>query len=122
MTRALASSFADSVDLAAFKKCKARGHPDTFCFRVGDNGIGLWGDSTVAGTGPACALPSHIWLPFYYIARKKKVLVKHGKKVVTCELRDTLPNTSGRIDLNPDACESLGLMPPVLAAVLWGWV
>src|SRR5688572_27886450 len=41
-----ASSFADPKDVAAFKRCKAQGKTDQQCFRVGDNGIGLWGDDT----------------------------------------------------------------------------
>ena len=43
---ALASSFADPADVAAFRKCKRTGKTDQQCFRVGDNGIGQFGAIT----------------------------------------------------------------------------
>src|SRR5687767_7411763 len=42
----LASAFAYHADIVAFRKCKAQGKSDQQCFKVGDNGIGLWGDAT----------------------------------------------------------------------------
>src|SRR4029077_18273445 len=70
-----ASSFADPADVAAFNECKARGNSDIYCFQLGDNGIGCWGDSTVEGTGPSCALP-----PEYMSARwGTKSAAKHKK-------------------------------------------
>lgn len=60
----IASSFADPADVAAFKRCKANGGTDAQCFRIGDNAIGAWGDSTAEGTGPSCALPPEDWQPF----------------------------------------------------------
>ena len=51
-----ASSFADPVDVVAFKKCLKSGRSEVQCFALGDNGIGLWGDDTTVAT-PICALP-----------------------------------------------------------------
>lgn len=73
-------------------------------FNYGDNGLGSTNLSTVAGTGPAVALP-HPW-------ESRKVRVLFNGKSIACEVRDTAPH--GVIDLNPDACAALGLEPPVL--------
>jgi hypothetical protein len=125
-----ASSFADPKDIAAFARCKARGKSDEECFKVGDNGIGCWGDSTAQGTGPSCALP-----PDYMIskwgsikaAKHKKVLVEKNGKSVVCVLKDRMPwvknlANAARIDLNPDAVAALGLKPPIMTSVEWSWV
>lgn len=121
-----ASSFADPADVRAFRHCKSDGGTDQQCFKVGDNGIGKWGDDCTEGSGPRCALPPEVWSTFGSAARGKKVLVTHGDKSVVCELRDTMPHianlaNAARIDLNPDACAALGLMPPVMADVTWQW-
>lgn len=121
-----ASSFADPADVAAFKRCKAKGHSDEYCFAYGDNGIGCWGDDTTTNV-PMCALPREDWIAFGSAARGKKVLVAAGGKSVVCELRDTMPwkrnikNGAG-IDLNPAACKALGLKPPILVDATWEWV
>jgi hypothetical protein len=125
-----ASSFADPRDIARFAKCKAQGKSDDQCFRVGDNAIGCWGDSTAQGTGPSCALP-----PDYMInkwghineAKHKQVLVEKGDKSVVCVLKDRMPwvknlKNAARIDLNPDACEALGIPIPAMTSVEWSWV
>jgi hypothetical protein len=124
--RVLGSSFADPADISAFKRCKQNGGTDRECFKKGDNAIGLWGDSTAAGTGPSCALPPEIWRPFYNTARKKRVAVRRGTELVVCELKDTMPqlaniSNGAGIDLNPDAGEALGLHPPFLTTVEWKW-
>jgi hypothetical protein len=122
----IASSFADPADVTAFKRCKDKGGSDHDCFRVGDNAVGLWGDSTEEGTGPSCALPPDDWHPFYNTARLKKVLVKANENEVVCELKDTMPpktyitNGAG-IDLNPDAVRALGLEPPIMESATWQW-
>ncbi len=118
--KTIATSFADPADIRAFIKCKATGQTDLQCFRVGDNGIGLWGDSTVEGTGPCCALPASAWHEYYSTARKKKVIVEVGGKTAVCELKDT-SGSRNVIDLNPDACALLGLTPPVKAPAKWRW-
>lgn len=126
-----ASSFADPDDVAAFNRCKDAGGSDNECFKVGDNGIGCWGQSTVVGTGPSCALPPEYMTEKWgskSAAKNKKVLVRHkisGKKV-TCVLKDQMPSVANlankaRIDLNPDACYALDLEPPIMEPVIWVW-
>jgi len=120
-----ASSFADPSDITAFKKCKAQGKTDQQCFAVGDNGIGCWGDSTVAGTGSACALPPEDWRQIKN-PRGKLVLVSANGKDVLCKLKDTMPRKTNIkngavIDLNPDAAHALGLKPPFLVDCSWKW-
>lgn len=121
-----ASSFADPADVAAFKRCKAQGKSDQECFKVGDNGVGKWGDDTTADT-PMCALPPEDWQQFGNAARGKKVLVKCEGREVVCELRDTMPKkenikNGASIDLNPAAWKALGHTPPQMRAATWQWV
>ena len=122
-----ASSFADPADIAAFKRCKASGLSDQQCFRVGDNGIGKWGDDCTVNT-PICALPPEMWQEFGDSARGKKVLVTGNKASVVCELRDTMPHlehihNGAGIDLNEAACHALGMRPPMmLDGATWQWV
>lgn len=121
-----ASSFADPADVRAFRRCKAQGKTDHECFRVGDNGIGRWGDDT---TGPKamCALPPEDWQPIAPYARGKRVLVTANGRSVICELRDTMPakanikNGAG-IDLNPAAVAALGLRPPIMINATWQFI
>lgn len=124
-----ASEFADPGDIHAFRQCKNEGGSDQQCFRVGDNGIGVWGDDTTVST-PMCALPPEIWKARWgpgNLARGQKVLVRVADRQVTCELRDTMPalahitNHAG-IDLNHFACEELGLHSPVLVTASWQWL
>ena len=58
----IASSFADLADVEAFKKAKAKGLTDQEAFKVGDNGVGAWGDFTAQEDTPMCALPPEDWL------------------------------------------------------------
>jgi hypothetical protein len=129
--RVIASSFADPADVRAFEKCKAQGKTDQQCFKVGDNGIGCWGDSTKEGTGPSCALPpedmEETWSaipPSYKEARFQSVKVVANNQSVFCELKDRMPHrknikNGAGIDLNPDACAALGLKPPVKIPATW---
>lgn len=124
-TAGYATSFADPADVAAFRKCKAQGKSDAQCFKVGDNGIGCWGDDTTAAR-PMCALPPEDWKPLGKNARGAKVLVIVGYKSVLCELRDTMParrniKNGAVIDLNPAACKALGLTPPMKAHCAWAF-
>jgi hypothetical protein len=120
-----ASSFADPADIRAFKKCKAQGKSDQECFKVGDNGIGKWGDDTTVDR-PMCALPPDDWEQFSN-PRGKLVRVVCGGLEVVCELRDTMPrkknikNGAG-IDLNQAAWKALGKTPPVMEKANWSWV
>lgn len=122
-----ASSFADPQDVRKFRQCKLKGMSDAEAFRYGDNGIGRWGDRTDEGTGPACALPPEDWEHLGAKARGAKVRVTVGDKSIVCLLKDTMPHrrnikNGAGIDLNPDACEDLGLTPPVMVAAVWEWV
>ena len=121
----MASSFADPADVAAYRKCKRQGKSDAQCRKVGDNGVGCWGDDTTANV-PMCALPPEDWKPLKK-PRGAKVRVTVGKRSVVCELRDTMPKkeniTNGAgIDLNPAACAALGLTPPVMVRAVWEFV
>lgn len=128
-----ASSFADPADIEAFDKCKAAGGTDDECFKYGDNGIGCWGDSTVKGTGPSCALPpEYMEEKWGSVANAKNKLVKvvRGNQPasdVICTLKDRMPHlenlaNEARIDLNYDACAALGWKPPIMEKVIWWWV
>lgn len=124
--RVKASSFADPGDIAAFRRCKERGHSDKFCFAYGDNGIGRWGDDTTVNV-PMCALPPEDWKSLGDTARGAKVLVKANGLQVICELRDTMPyranikNGAG-IDLNFAAVKALNLSVPLLISATWEYV
>jgi hypothetical protein len=122
--KATASSFADPDDIAAFERCKASGKTDNECFSVGDNGIGCWGGSTRAGTGPSCALHVSIIKTKWgskNAGKHKLVLVRYGNHEVECVLKD-ICGVKDRIDLNPDAVKAIGLKPPILVTVYWEWV
>ena len=116
MTRERATSFANSADLLAFNRAKRDGKTTEEALEVGDNGVGAWGHSTVAGTGPCVALAPTVagFRPL------RMVRVFHGEKHVDADVRDIAPR--GVIDLNPDACEELGLTPPVSTLVDWTWL
>lgn len=125
-----ASSFADPADVKAFKKCKGQGKSDQQCFKVGDNGIGCWGDSTAEDSGPSCALPPEDMEEKWGSvkgAKHKRVEVAGNGKTVVCVLKDRMPrranikNKAG-IDLNPDAVRALGLEPPIMISATWKWV
>lgn len=125
----LASSFADPADVAAFRRCKARGGSDQECFKKGDNGIGLWGDDTT-GQIPMCALPPEDMIERWGAidaARRKKVHVSANTRSVVCIVADRMPHrdhiTNGAgIDLNPAAVYDLGLTPPVKVRAIWNWI
>lgn len=122
--KATASSFADPADVAAFRRCKAQGKSDNECFKVGDNAIGCWGDSTAMGSGPSCALHVSIIKAKWgskSAGKHKKVRVRYGGKKVDCLLKD-ICGVVERIDLNPDAVAAIGLEPPILVTVHWDWV
>lgn len=124
--RVFASSFADPADVAAYWRCKESGGTDQQCYRVGDNGVGCWGDDTTR-PAPMCALPPEDWRALGRLARGARVLVTVGELWVVCELRDTMPHraniTNGcGIDLNPAALKSLGKSPPAKFPVVWKWL
>jgi len=73
-----ASSFADPKDVAAYKKAIAAGKTEAQALKLGDNGIGKWGDNTARDDVAMCALPPEDWLAKWGSdakARGKKVAV-----------------------------------------------
>jgi hypothetical protein len=132
--KAQASSFADPADLAAFAKCKREGgyrsngvwhegSSDNHCFEVGDNGIGAWGDHTVEGSGPCVAMRAADLIAKWGTVdagADKIVRVYYKDKKAEFPVKDLL-GTPGRVDLNPDACDVLGLKPPVMVNIEWEW-
>jgi hypothetical protein len=85
MPTVVASSFADLEDVAAFKRAIAQGKTEQEAFKVGDNGIGLWGDTTARDDVPMCALPPEDWMAKWGAgnnARGKKVAVTFDGKTV----------------------------------------
>ena len=129
--RGIASSFADPADIRAFTECKAQGKTDQQCFAMGDNGIGKWGGSTAKGFGPCCALPPEDWEWWEKNgddAAGQLVVVTYGKRSIICDLRDSMPRkaniTNGAIiDLNPDACDALGInVPALVSGIQWRWL
>ena len=130
MPTVIASSFADLADLEAFRRAKAQGKSDKEAFKVGDNGIGCWGDFTARDDILMCALPPEDWLAKWgdgASARGQKVKVTYQGKEVIGELRDTMPHkayiTNGAgIDLNPGFAKAFGVNPPfMLQNVEWEW-
>ena len=118
-----ATSFADPDDVAAFRRCKAEGKSDQECFKIGDNGVGCWGDDTTTAE-PCCALSPEAMVAKWgsiKAAKHKRVHVRVGDREVVCILKDRLPHHSNRIDLNPGACVILGLTPPIKVRAHWEW-
>ena len=131
MPKVVATSFADLADLAAFKKCKAKGKTDEQCFKVGDNGIGFTGLVCATEARNYCALPSDVWKAKWGTKKnasgKGVVVTIKGKKVVG-KLGDTMPATKditngAGIDLNPGFAKAFGLTPPLkISGVEWDWI
>jgi hypothetical protein len=123
-----ASSFADPADVRAFKRCKGEGKSDQECFKVGDNGIGCWGDDTTGNT-PMCALPPEDMTEKWGSvigAKHMRVVVSANGRTVTCVLGDRMParknvKNGAAIDLNPAAAKALGLKPPFMVDAVWKW-
>ena len=126
----IASSFADPKDVAAYRRAIAEGKSEKQALKVGDNGIGQWGDDTTSVDTPMCALPPEDWKARWdkgSAARGKHVAVTYNGKTVVGELRDTMPakanikNGAG-IDLNPGFAKAFGETPPfMLKNVQWEW-
>jgi hypothetical protein len=126
----IASSFADPRDVAAYRKAIAQGKTEQDALKIGDNGIGKWGDATARDDVPICALPPEDWMAKWgpgLNARGKKVAVTYQGKTVVGELRDTMPHRANikngaGIDLNPGFAKAFGLHPPFLiSGVKWEW-
>ena len=130
MPKAIASSFADPADVAAYREAISEGKTEEEALEVGDNAIGCWGDNTSSDERPMCALPPDDWKAKWgdgAAARGAKVAVTYQGKTVIGELRDTMPakaniqNGAG-IDLNPGFAKAFGVNPPfMLNDVEWNW-
>lgn len=124
-----ATEFADPGDLRAFQHAKAEGMSDRQAFRVGDNCIGCWGDSTAQDTGPCCAIPPDDMIAEFGSiaeAKHKQVLVTNPALSTSCvcTIKDRMPwkahiSNGAGIDLNPDAIEAL-FLPKGGGPVTWG--
>ncbi len=88
MPTVIASSFADPKDVAAYKRAIAKGKTEKEALKVGDNGIGKWGDNTARDDMPMCALPPEDWKQWGNDARGKKVAVTYKGKQLSesCEI------------------------------------
>jgi hypothetical protein len=125
----LASSFADPADVRRFRKCKDQGKSDEECFKLGDNGVGFFGDDCT-GTIPMCALPPEDMIERWETiaaARHREVEVWANGRNVICILADRMPHRANikngaGIDLSPAACEALRLSPPIMTPVVWRWI
>jgi hypothetical protein len=122
-----ASSFADPADIRAFRRCRSSGKSEGECFKVGDNGIGCFGDSTVEGTGPSCAIPPDDMIEQFgsvRAAKHQRVRVTANGRSIVCLVKDRMPwktniKNGAVIDLNPDAVRALGLVPPIMINARW---
>lgn len=126
MPLVVASSFADPADVAAFRRCKAAGHSDQLCFKVGDNGIGAWGANCAQDHSPMCALPYEVWHDHGHRGGDSIKVTYKGVTVFGI-LGDTMPHlgaihNGAGIDLNPAFAKALGVTPPfLLQGVTWDW-
>lgn len=129
MPRVIGSSFADPKDVAAYNRAISQGRTEGEALKIGDNGIGKWGDKTARDDVPMCALPPEDWLVRWgseIKARGQKVKVTYKGITVVGELRDTMPHkaniTNGAgIDLNPGFAKAFGIVPPFTIPVEWEW-
>jgi hypothetical protein len=120
-----ASSFADPEDVKAFERCKAEGKTDQECFKVGDNGIGQFGELTAQTEIPMVAVHKDDMIARWGSvmgAAHRPVTVTIGGKTIQATVEDRI-GVKGRIDLNPAAAKQLGLNPPFLVeGCVWNWV
>jgi hypothetical protein len=146
----LGSSFADPKDVIAYLQWyhtylgqgKSKEEAENLAYAKGDNGVGCWGDSTVEGSGPSCALPPEVMAERWGLTprsafiktlsdqlrhvRNKEVKVEFNDKIVVCKVKDRMPHlanitNNAIIDINADAWRALGKEPPMLTKVSWYW-
>lgn len=126
----MASSFADIADVKAFRQCKAKGGTDQECFKVGDNGIGCYGDDTTILQIPFVAVtPDDMIAKWGSVgkAKHKPLRVTINGKTHTCIVGDRMPwkknvKNGAVIDLAPGAQKLFGLKPPFMVPVEWEWL
>lgn len=132
-----ASSFADTRDVAAYRRALvsflkagfSQSRAEAKARKVGDPGIG-WVDNDVATESvPWVALPYEDWQARYGTkgkAHRAKVAVTIGNQTEICILGDTMPHkaethTGAVIDLAPGAQKIFGLRAPFMVPVTWRW-
>ena len=124
-----ASSFADPKDVTAFRKCKAQGKTDAQCFKVGDNGIGCWGDDTTNAAIPYVAVrPDDMIAKWGSVeaAKHKPILLTIDGQTHTCILGDRMPwaknvKNGAVLDAAPGAQKLFNLKPPFMVNCGWRW-
>lgn len=129
MNHVLASTFADPADVSAFKRCKAHGNSDEYCFGLGDNGIGFTGLDCTDDSIPYVALPVEDWQSKWgssHNAAGKPVSVTCNGITATCIMGDTMPHKANikngcGIDLAPGAQKLFGITPGTYPAS-WQWL
>lgn len=108
----LASIFADPGDLRRYREAIANGATEQEALRVGDSGVGAWGDDTTSMHRPQVAI--------YGAPQNALVRVTGPKGTVIAMNTDKAPD-NGRIDLNPATAAAVGhtggLMP-----VTWDFI
>lgn len=127
--KGLASSFADLSDVKAFRQAIARGMSEQQAFRVGDNGIGCWGDDVTTLTIPYVAVPPDDMIAKWgsvVDAKHKPVTVEIHDQSKTCVTGDRMPwkkniKNGAVIDLAPGAQALFGLHPPFMVQARWKW-
>jgi hypothetical protein len=126
---ATASSFADPEDVARYHRARETGLTFEQSLRVGDNGVGKWGDITAQTHTPMVALAPSVlrsrWGSLKQ-AHRKPVNVTLGQRTVRAIVADIMPErhsgiTKAGIDLNPAASKALALKPPHMVTVTWSW-
>lgn len=127
--RVIASSFADPPDVRAFRRAKARGLSDQEAFKLGDNGIGCYGDCTAQTHTAMCALPPEDLIErFGSVANARHALVKltYEGREIPCIVADRMPHRANikngaGIDLNPAAIAALGIPVGAMVLIDWEW-
>lgn len=119
--QALASVFANRADLWRYQMAKLNGSTEEDALKVGDNGVGHWGDVTATYKTPMVALPSDT--PGLERGRQVRVTGPNGSTVAI--VGDQMPRSDklqGRadIDLNPAAAMAVG-HPGGVVPVTWQW-
>lgn len=122
-----ASSFADQRDVAAFRACKALGKFDQECFKVGDNGIGCYGDDTTNINIPYVAIRPDDMIAFWGsvdAAKHKSINLTIDNTTHECIIGDRMPwaknVTNGAVvDLAPGAQALFSLRPPFIVNCSW---
>jgi len=118
----LASSFADLADVVAFKRCKAQGNSDHVCYRVGDPGLGCYGEDVTTLTIPYVAIPPDYmidWWGSIESAKFQKVSVTCNGQTHECTVGDRMPwlkniKNGAVLDMAPGAQKLFGLNPPFM--------